>query len=93
MEITPPLANSTTAQHEALAKMSHDMRTPLHVIDGLSSILASSQTLTPAEKGMAEMLKTNAAQLAALIENMTAFAHNILSEKNKAETETPGHCK
>ena len=88
MEITS-LADSQEEQQEALAKMCHEIRTPLHVIDGLSSILASSHTLTPAEKRMAEMLRTNIAQLSVLIENMTTFTHAILSEKNKEEMETP----
>ena len=87
LEKAPETDNQVAIDHaeksRMLLKMTHDIRTPMHVVQGLASILAKSDSLTPQQKEIATTLESNAGQLFELISNMLDFIHLVIDEPNK----------
>jgi len=53
-----------------LAEMRHEIRNPLHVVMGLTSVLAASAPLTEKQQEIIKMLDANTQSLHLLIENL-----------------------
>ncbi len=69
-----------------LANMRHDVRSPMHVVKGLTSVLAASAPLTPQQKEVVSTLKSNVDHLFTLIDSMLDFLQVVNSEPDKGST-------
>ena len=68
------LRESNRRKDEFLASISHELRTPMNAIIGLSNILSMSGALSGKEKQYVETLQTSAQGLMALINNLLDFS-------------------
>ena len=77
--------NATASQKEFLSKMSHDIRTPMNTILGLSQLLEKEKSLTR-EKVLDDIVSIHDSsnQLLKLINNLTDYSKAI-SDKNEAK--------
>jgi len=75
-----PLARED--QVKALIKMQHDIRTPMHVVKGLTAILATSTPLSPRQKEIVAALSSGEEQLCALIDQMLDFIQMTIDNKD-----------
>src|SRR5688572_472544 len=66
-----------------LVEMRHDIRSPMHVVKGLASVLAASDPLTPQQKHIVSILKSNVDHLFTMIDNMLDFLQVVTSELDK----------
>ncbi len=60
-------------EHDFLHETRHDIRGAMHVVIGMSKVLAMSDTLDPPQKEMVATLKKNADRALELIDNMFDF--------------------
>ncbi|MDZ7938111.1 MAG: DUF4118 domain-containing protein [Rhodoferax sp.] len=65
---------SERLRNTLLAAMSHDVRTPLTALIGQAESLASSEPLTPNQKGAADAISHEARELSALVGNLLEMA-------------------
>jgi CheY-like chemotaxis protein len=66
-----------------LLNMRHDLRTPMHVVKGLASVLAASDPLTPRQREAVTVLASNADRLSGLIDNMIDFLQAAINNMDK----------
>ncbi len=83
---TVPEKQATAARADKskiLANMRHDIRSPMHVVKGLASVLAASDPLTPQQKETVTTLESNVDHLFTLIDDMLDFLQTTTSELDK----------
>lgn len=69
-----------------LVNMRHDIRSPMHVVKGLTSVLAASDPLTPQQKEVVTTLKSNVDHLFVLIDNMLDYLQVVTDDADKGST-------
>jgi PAS domain S-box-containing protein len=68
------LREANQRKDEFIANISHELRTPMNAVIGLSHLLSMSETLTPREKKFVVTLRQSADNLMGLINNLLDFS-------------------
>ena len=86
-EISPSARNQALiadiSKFKILGDMKHDIRSPMHAVKGLTSILAASGPLTSRQEEVLNKLEASTEDLFTLIDNMLDFLQVTIGEQDK----------
>ena len=68
--------NANRAKSDFLAKVSHEMRTPMNAIIGVASLLQRGKDIDASERQLIEILKVSSSSLLHLINDLLGFSKN-----------------